>query len=47
MAVGIYNRLTGRGDIGAAAAYSLVLAGILAVFLFYFRYFARRTEAAL
>ena len=48
VAVGIYNRLTGRGDIGAAAAYSLVLAGILAVFLFlYFRYFGRRTEAGL
>jgi multiple sugar transport system permease protein len=48
VAVGIYNRLTGRGDIGAAAAFSLVLAGLLAIFLFiYFRYFARRTEAAI
>jgi multiple sugar transport system permease protein len=47
VAVGIYNRLTGRGDIGAAAAFSLVLAALLAVSLFlYFRYFARRTEAA-
>jgi multiple sugar transport system permease protein len=48
VAVGIYNRLTGRGDIGAAAAFSLVLAALLAVFLFlYFRYFARRTEVSL
>jgi multiple sugar transport system permease protein len=48
VSVGIYNRLIGRGDIGAAAAYSLVLAGLLAIFLFfYFRYFAQRTEAAL
>lgn len=47
VAVGIYNRLTGRGDIGAAAAFSLVLAGLLAIFLFlYFRYFARRGEVA-
>ena len=48
VAVGIYNRLTGRGDIGAAAAFSLVLAAMLAVFLFlYFRDFARRTETSL
>lgn len=48
VAVGIYNRLTGRGDIGAAAALSLVLAALLAVFLLiYFRYFAKNTEAAL
>jgi multiple sugar transport system permease protein len=48
VAVGIYNRLTGRGDIGAAAAFSLVLAALLAVFLFlYFRYFARRTETSI
>ena len=48
VAVGIFNRLTGRGDIGAAAALSLVLAGLLAIFLFfYFRYFAKKTEAAL
>jgi multiple sugar transport system permease protein len=47
VAVGIYNRLTGRGDIGAAAAFSLVLAALLAIFLFlYFRYFARRSEVA-
>ena len=48
VAVGIYNRLTGRGDIGAAAAYSLVLAGLLAIFLLiYFRYFARRGDGAI
>ncbi|HEX2221091.1 MAG TPA: sugar ABC transporter permease [Candidatus Limnocylindria bacterium] len=48
VSVGIYNRLTGRGDIGAAAALSLVLAALLAIFLFfYFRFFAKKTEAAL
>jgi multiple sugar transport system permease protein len=48
VAVGIYNRLTGRGDIGSAAALALVLAALLAIFLFfYFRYFAKNTEAAL
>jgi multiple sugar transport system permease protein len=48
VSIGIYNRLTGRGDIGGAAALSLVLAGLLVVFLFlYFRYFAKKTEAAL
>ncbi|MEJ7803148.1 MAG: sugar ABC transporter permease [Candidatus Limnocylindria bacterium] len=45
VSIGIFNRLTGRGDIGAAAAFSLVLAGLLAVFLFiYFRFFARKSE---
>ena len=48
VAVGIYNRLTGRGDIGAAAAFSLVLAAMLAIFLFlYFRYFGKRGETSL
>jgi multiple sugar transport system permease protein len=48
ISIGVFNRLTGRGDIGAAAALSLVLAGLLAVFLLlYFRFFARKTEAAL
>ena len=48
VSVGIYNRLTGRGDIGSAAALSLVLAGLLAIFLFlYFRYFAKNNEAGL
>ena len=47
VSIGIYNRLTGRGDIGAAAAYSLVLAGLLAVFLFvYFRFFAKNAETS-
>lgn len=45
VSIGIFNRLTGRGDIGAAAAFSLVLAGLLAIFLFlYFRFFARNSE---
>lgn len=39
VSVQIYEWLVGRSDIGAAAALSLVLAGILAVLLFfYFRY---------
>jgi multiple sugar transport system permease protein len=47
VSIGIYNRLTGRGDIGAAAAFSLVLAGLLAVFLFiYFRFFAKNAETS-
>ena len=47
VSIGIFNRLTGRGDIGAAAAFALVLAGLLAVFLFlYFRFFARNNEAS-
>ncbi|MFN2419604.1 MAG: carbohydrate ABC transporter permease, partial [Candidatus Limnocylindria bacterium] len=48
VSVGVYNRLTGRGDIGAAASLSLVLAVLLAIFLFlYFRYFARKSETEL
>ncbi|HEX7195910.1 MAG TPA: sugar ABC transporter permease [Candidatus Limnocylindria bacterium] len=47
VSIGIFNRLTGRGDIGAAAAFALVLAALLAVFLFiYFRFFAKNTEAS-
>jgi multiple sugar transport system permease protein len=47
VSIGIYNRLTGRGDIGAAASFSLVLAGLLAIFLFiYFRFFARNAETS-
>jgi multiple sugar transport system permease protein len=47
VSIGIYNRLTGRGDIGAAAAFSLVLAALLAIFLFiYFRFFARNAETS-
>ncbi|MDQ4034563.1 MAG: sugar ABC transporter permease [Chloroflexota bacterium] len=47
VSIGIFNRLTGRGDIGAAAAFALVLAGLLAVFLFlYFRYFAKNAEVS-
>ena len=47
VSIGIFNRHTGRGDIGAAAAFALVLAGLLAVFLFlYFRFFARNNEAS-
>jgi multiple sugar transport system permease protein len=48
VAVSVVDRLTSRGDIGAAAAMSLVLAAMLAVFLLlYFRFFARRTDAAI
>ena len=47
VSIGIYNRLTGRGDIGAAAAFSLVLAALLAIFLFiYFRFFAKNAETS-
>ena len=47
VSIGIYNRLTGRGDIGAAASFSLVLAGLLAIFLFiYFRFFAKNAETS-
>lgn len=48
VSIGIFNRLTGRGDIGAAAALSLVLAGLLAIFLvLYFRFFARKADSTL
>ena len=47
VSIGIFNRLTGRGDIGAAAAFALVLAGLLAIFLFlYFRFFAKNSEVS-
>ena len=47
VSIGIFNRLTGRGDIGASAAFALVLAALLAVFLFlYFRFFAKNSEAS-
>ncbi len=47
VSIGIFNRLTGRGDIGAAAAFALVLAALLAVFLFlYFRFFAKNAEVS-
>src|SRR5512132_2922191 len=46
VSVRVYNYLTGRGDIGAAAALSLVLAALLVVLLFlYFRFFVGREEA--
>jgi len=45
VSIGIFNRLAGRGDIGAAAAYALVLAGLVAVsLLVYFKFFAKNTE---
>lgn len=48
ISIGVFNRLTARGDIGSAAALSLVLAALLAVFLLlYFRFFARNTESSL
>jgi len=47
VSIGIFNRLTGRGDIGAAAAFALVLAALLAIFLFiYFRFFAKSSETS-
>jgi len=46
LSVRVFRYLTGRNDVGASAATSLVMAAILAVvLLFYFRYFARREEA--
>nr|MBA3851012.1 sugar ABC transporter permease [Chloroflexota bacterium] len=33
LSIGVFNRLTGRGDIGSAAALSLILAALLAIFL--------------
>ena len=46
VSVRVFNYLTGRGDIGAAAALSLVLALLLVVLLFlYFRFFVNREEA--
>lgn len=47
VSVRVFNYLTGRGDIGAAAALSLVLALLLVVLLFlYFRFFVGRVEGA-
>jgi multiple sugar transport system permease protein len=47
VSVRVFRYLTGRGDIGAAAALSLVLALILAVLLFlYFRFFVGRVKEA-
>jgi multiple sugar transport system permease protein len=47
VSVRVFNYLTGRGDIGAAAALSLVLALLLMVLLFvYFRFFVGRVEEA-
>jgi multiple sugar transport system permease protein len=47
VSVRVFNYLTGRGDIGAAAALSLVLALLLIVLLFvYFRFFVGRAEEA-
>ena len=46
ISVRVFHYLTGRGDIGAAAALSLVLALLLVVLLFlYFRFFVHREEA--
>jgi multiple sugar transport system permease protein len=47
VSVRVFNYLTGRGDIGAAAALSLVLALLLVVLLFlYFRFFVGRSSEA-
>jgi multiple sugar transport system permease protein len=47
VSIGVFNRLTARGDIGASAALALVLAGLLALFLLlYFRFFASKAEAS-
>jgi multiple sugar transport system permease protein len=47
VSVRVFNALTARGDIGAAAAQALVLAGILAICIgAYMRWFAPREEQA-
>jgi multiple sugar transport system permease protein len=47
VSVRVFRYLTGRGDIGAAAALSLVLALLLVVLLFlYFRFFVGKVEEA-
>jgi multiple sugar transport system permease protein len=47
ISVRVYRLLSARGDVGGAAALSLVLAAILCVLLFfYFRFFVRRGETA-
>jgi multiple sugar transport system permease protein len=48
ISIGVFNRLTARGDIGASAALALVLAALLAIFLLlYFRFFASKAETSL
>jgi multiple sugar transport system permease protein len=47
LSVRVYRYLTARGDVGAAAATSLLMAALLAVALIvYFRFFVGRTEEA-
>jgi multiple sugar transport system permease protein len=47
VSVQVYNYLTARGDIGASAALSLVMAVLLCVLLvLYFKFFVNRGEAA-
>jgi len=47
VSVQVYNYLTARGDIGASAALSLVMAALLCVLLIlYFRFFVNRGEPA-